>query len=206
MANPQLEDGHTRIANELLDQLACLHLSPNQWQVVLFIIRKTYGYRKKMDHITNSQIVKGTGIYKTHVSRTIRELVNRRIFTRVGKLIGLQKDYELWLPQLPKLVTIDTEVAKTGNNTSLSSYQNRYQKLPILESELPKEVTKVTSSLDTQKKKENVQNKKEIYEEFENVLLANGEYQKLVTKFGEERAKSEIENFQDELELLKSTL
>lgn len=159
MANPQLEGGHTRIANELLDNLVRMHLSPYQWQVVFFIIRKTYGYQKRMDYITNSQIVKGTGIYKTHVSRTIRALLNRRILIKVGKLIGLQKDYELWLPQLPKLVTIDTEVTKTGNNTPPSSYQNRYQKLPILESELPKEVTKVTSSLDTQRKKENIQKK-----------------------------------------------
>ena len=159
MASPQLEDGHTRIANELLDNLVRMHLSPYQWQVMFFVIRKTYGYQKKMDRITNSQIVGGTGIYKTHVSRTVSELVNRRMLTRVGMLIGVQKDYELWLPKLPKLVTTNTGVTKIGNNTLSSSCQNGPQELPILESELPKEVTRVTGSLDTQKKKENIQNK-----------------------------------------------
>lgn len=159
MANPQLEDGHTRIANELLDNMARAHLSPNQWQVLVFIIRKTYGYQKKFDRISNSQIVQGTGIYKTHVSRTITELVSRRMLTKIGHLIGLQKDYELWLPKLPKLVTINTEVTNNGNNTPPDSYQNEPEKLPILESELPKLVTKVTSSRDTQKKKETIQKK-----------------------------------------------
>jgi phage replication O-like protein O len=156
MANPQLEDGHTRIANELLDNIARVHLSSYQWQVLIFIIRKTYGYQKKLDHITNSQIVQGTGIYKTHVSRTISELVNRRILTKNGGLIGLQKDYELWLPKLPKEVTINSQVTKNGNNQKLPILESE---LPILESELPKEVTKVTCPLDTQKKKETIQKK-----------------------------------------------
>ena len=56
MANPQLEDGYTEIANEILEALMRLHLSPNQWQVILCIIRKTYGFKKKVDYIANSQI------------------------------------------------------------------------------------------------------------------------------------------------------
>ena len=149
MANPQLEDGHTRIANELLDKLVQLHLSPNQWQILFFVIRKTYGYRKKVDYITNTQIVHGTGIHKAHVSRAMSNLVGRKILTRNGKLIGLQKDYEGW-------------------------------------QELPELVTKVTSSLVTQKKKETIQKKlyKRNYGEFQNVLLTNEEYQKLKDQFG----------------------
>ena len=91
MANPQLEEGHTRIANELLDNLVRMDLTQYEFQVTLFVIRKTYGYQKKVDKITNSQIVEGTGICKSHVSRTISKLLNRRMLTRIGKPIGIQK-------------------------------------------------------------------------------------------------------------------
>jgi phage replication O-like protein O len=170
MANPQLEDGHTRIANELLDNLVRVHLSPYEWQVILFIIRKTYGFQKSLDRISNSQIVQGTGILKTNVSRTLKCLAKRRIITKVGRIVGLQKDYELWLPQpklsaqvtTPKLsveITRDIEVINSDNNGNAGSYQNGHKKLSILPSELSKEITKVISPRDTQKKKENIQKK-----------------------------------------------
>jgi len=160
MANPQVEDGHTRISNELLESLVRMGLTQYEWQVVLFVIRKTYGYQKKMDMITNSQIVEGTGIYKSHVSRTITKLLNRRMLTRIGKLIGIQKDYELWLSKLPNKVTIATKVTSAGNNNEFNQLPNQVTELPQEVTEkLPNEVTKVTSPRVTQKKKENIQKK-----------------------------------------------
>ena len=96
MAKPQLENGYTQIANELLEQLAKLYLSPNQWQIVLFVIRKTYGYKKTTDYISNSQIVAGTGLGKTVVSRCLGKLARQNIINRHKKQVGLQKNYELW--------------------------------------------------------------------------------------------------------------
>ena len=78
---------------------------------------------------------------------------------RIGKAIGIQKDYELWLAKSPELVTLNTKVTNTGNTETENSYQNEPEKLPILESELPEWAKKVTSSNDTQKKKENIQKK-----------------------------------------------
>ena len=192
MANPQLEDGHTRIANELLDNLVRMHLSPYQWQVVFFVIRKTYGYRKKVDYITNSQIVRGTGIHKAHVSRAMSNLVRRNILIREGKLVGLQKDYEAWL-ELPELVT---NVTQTGNNSTPEKLPDTQPKLPNRQPKLPVLQTKVTSPRDTQKKKETIQKKlyKRKYGEFQNVLLTDEEYQRL-----KDRLKSEVERFIENL-------
>ena len=64
MAKPQPENGHTRIANEILEHLMRTHLSSNQWQVLLCIIRKTYGFQKKVDYIANKQIGEATGLGK----------------------------------------------------------------------------------------------------------------------------------------------
>ena len=113
MANPQLEDGHTRIANELLEQLMKRHLSPNQWRVLLCIIRKTYGFQKKVDYIANFQIVEATGLCKAMVSRCVKELHQAGLITRQGKYIGFQKNWGEW----QKLSISSTKVINIVNKS-----------------------------------------------------------------------------------------
>jgi phage replication O-like protein O len=106
MASPQIENGYTKVANELLEALARINLDPYENRVLLFIIRKTYGWHKKMDWISLSQIAMGTGIRKSHISRTINSLEERNLVIRgSNKHIGLQKDYERWKKKLPKEAT-----------------------------------------------------------------------------------------------------
>ena len=147
MASPQLEDGYTSIANEILEQLVKCHLSPNQWQVLLFVIRKTYGYHKKIDYIANFQIVQGTGLCKAVVSRVLCQLAKRQFITRNKRHIGFQKDWERW--KLAQQSTSATKLAK----------QLTTEKLAEQSTELAEESTKVSSPLVTQKKKETYQKK-----------------------------------------------
>ncbi len=101
MANPQVENGHTKIANELVEAFCRINLSPYESRVLWSIIRKTYGYQKKMDKLPQSQISELTGIPKTHVSRAVKSLSLRLIVTSTGtKRIGVNKNYEQWLPAL----------------------------------------------------------------------------------------------------------
>ena len=51
---PQLENGYTKIANELLEAIAAIRIPGEAMQVLLVIIRKTYGYCKKKDAISIS--------------------------------------------------------------------------------------------------------------------------------------------------------
>lgn len=192
MAKPQLENGHTQIANEILDHLAKLYLSPNQWQVVIFIIRKTYGFKKKVDYIANSQIVEGTGLCKAVVSRVLKVLQEENIITRQKKDIGFQKDWEKW-QKLAVRSTLDAELAEQSTNkVSSTANQSKQNSQP----KLAEQSTKVSSPRITQKKKETLQKKlyKRKYGEFTNVLLTDEEYQRLVEKFGEAGAKSKMEN------------
>jgi phage replication O-like protein O len=97
MTRPQLEDGYTRIANELLEAMALTNLSSYEFRILLFIIRKTYGWKKKTDWIALSQISKGTNILKPNVSRTLKKLEHRHMLVRLDhRRIGLQKDYDKW--------------------------------------------------------------------------------------------------------------
>jgi phage replication O-like protein O len=59
MASPQLENGYTKIANELLDVLM-RHpevMKGSLFQVIAVVWRKTYGWDKKEDSISISQFV-----------------------------------------------------------------------------------------------------------------------------------------------------
>lgn len=104
MANPQKEDGHVDIANEIVEALAKIHLSSYESQALWAIFRKTYGWHKKEDRITNTQITDMTGIAETHISRTIKILVKRNLIIKNGKKLAFQKNYDKW-EKLPKGVT-----------------------------------------------------------------------------------------------------
>ena len=104
MAKPQKEDGHVDIANEIVEALAKISLSSYESRVLWIIFRKTYGWHKKEDWITNTQISNMTRIAETHVSRTIKILIQKNLIIKNGKKLAFQKDYDRW-KKLPKGVT-----------------------------------------------------------------------------------------------------
>ena len=152
MANPQKENGYTAIANEILEHLYCRYLPPNQWQIILCIMRKTYGYGKKSDFVTNSQIIIETKLHKTVVSRALKSLIISNIIFRDGKNIGLQKDWEQW-----------KELAATLSKVSSPANNIHEEKLAATQPELAATLSKVSSPRITQKKetttKETIQKK-----------------------------------------------
>jgi len=149
MAKPELEDGYTQIANEILEKLARVSLSPNQWRVLLLIIRKTYGFHKKVDYIANFQIVEATGLCKAVVSRCLKGLNDMKLITRRGKYIGFQKDWERW-SKLAVPSTLDTKLAE----------QSTSEKLAVSSTELAIPSTKVSSRAVTQKIKNTISKNK----------------------------------------------
>ena len=207
MARPQLEDGHTQIANEILERLMAVHLSPNQWQVLLCIIRKTYGFHKKVDYIANFQIAEATNLCKAVVSRALHTLEDMNIIVRRGKSIGFQKDWEQW----QKLAEQSTKVSRIVNKQKLAisstlatelAEQSTPEKLAISSTELAEQSTKVSSPAVTQKIKDTKQKKQYIYKrygEFNNVLLTDEECQKLKDKFNH-RAAEVIEELSSGIE------
>lgn len=106
-AQPQVEHGYTRIANELLEAIARFGFNKREYKIVLAIIRKTYGYRKKSDAVSMWQLAKLTCVPRTHVANTVRQLLDRQVLigahserTSHGQdlmQLGLNKRYEQWL-------------------------------------------------------------------------------------------------------------
>ena len=115
MASPQTENGYTKIANELLDAMCRLHLSGNQWKVLHTIIRKTYGWNKKADWISGSQIAKTTSLHRSRVCEALRLLSEKNIIVRNRRHIAIQKDYARWIPPVNVTDMRNNNVTESGN-------------------------------------------------------------------------------------------
>ena len=90
------DNGYTRIANELLDALLAADLTKHQYKVALAIVRKTYGFNKPFDRITNSQIAELTNLPETRVSTAKNQLLDMRIIATEGRKIGPNKVLSDW--------------------------------------------------------------------------------------------------------------
>ncbi|MDE4610597.1 replication protein [Klebsiella pneumoniae] len=91
-----LDDGFTRIANELLEAVMHAGLSQHQLLVFMAVMRKTYGFNKKCDWVSNEQISVLTGILPHKCSAAKSALVKRGILTQTGRVIGINKAVSEW--------------------------------------------------------------------------------------------------------------
>lgn len=126
MASPQLENGHTRIANELIEAFARLSLSSSETKCIWVIIRKTYGWNKKSDAISLSQFSLYTGIKKHNVCKVLAKLTNRKIIIKrdnsyVTKY-SINKNFEQW-EGLSKQIVVSKQITKVIQTDTESSIQ-----------------------------------------------------------------------------------
>ncbi|ENL8513188.1 replication protein [Providencia rettgeri] len=107
-----LEDGYTRIANDLLEAAMSSDLTARQLKVFLAIVRKTYGFSKKLDRITNTQIASMTGIHHTHVCKAKNEMIAMNIVISSGNQIGINKAFNEWKFDISQ---VSETLAKSAN-------------------------------------------------------------------------------------------
>ncbi|WAH52580.1 replication protein [Pseudescherichia vulneris] len=92
----ELEDGYTRLANALYDELIGADLTKNQSKVAHAICRKTYGFGKKMDRISDSQLALLTRLPRQKVNKAKNELIAMKVILREGVQIGPNKNIAEW--------------------------------------------------------------------------------------------------------------
>lgn len=111
MASPQVENGFTPIANEIMEALMKVNLSAYESRVLWFILRKTYGWSKKTDWITLSQFSECIGLDRRLVHRAIKKLSSKKMIV-INKddtfkiRYGFQKDYKKWDLSSKKMTVI----------------------------------------------------------------------------------------------------
>jgi len=130
MANVQLENGYTRIANEILDALAKTNIGGYDMRVLLVVVRQTYGYNQNFCNIPLGKFALMTGLRKAHVLRSLKKLYEMKLVTKCGNgHYRFHKNYDEWLhltktkKSLPNMVTNGKKrvsVTKSGNEITKS--------------------------------------------------------------------------------------
>ena len=138
MPSPQLEHGHTRIANELLEQIAReLTGSGTQLAICLLIMRYSYGFNRKHADLTVSETSRMLGCNRKNVSVAIDILVKKNIIDvqdidgNYRRRFQIQKDYSLWgvvKSPMRQKAPCGKKPPKVGQNTTEGVAKSRTSK------------------------------------------------------------------------------
>lgn len=138
-----LDNGYTRIANEILDAVMIAGLTKHQLLIIMAVWRKTYGYNKKTDWIGNEQMELMTGIDKTKCSTAKNQLIRMKILIQEGRKVGINKSISEWNTDIDRNSKTFTETVKVSftetvksalpkrSNTKDNNTKDKKDKIPL---------------------------------------------------------------------------
>lgn len=105
LADVQLEKGFTRLANETLEELAKIKLSPTQYRLLCIIWRYTYGFSRKEHPMSLSFLHQATGCDKRQIQRELKSLEKRKVIFQTIKSgsfrrISFNKNHDEWVGKM----------------------------------------------------------------------------------------------------------
>lgn len=167
MGTPQLENGYTRVANELLEAVFQTNFNGSQVRVILCLLRNTYGYGRKECEFSNAYISKATGINKKNVAAVVKSLVDGKVLEVTqdatfssAKKVAINKNYTEWECILPqwKNTPSDGDITPSTANTPPEG---------DVATSTGGDITTTTGGDVTTQKRKNIKKEyKEIYEHF----------------------------------------
>lgn len=107
-----LDDGFIMIAMRLYEELIGANLTRNQAKVAHAVCRKTYGFKKKMDRIADSQIAEIARISRPKANIAKNELISMKVLISERGMIGPNKNIHEWV--IPECTQIDNIITKSG--------------------------------------------------------------------------------------------
>lgn len=142
MASPQLEKGHTRIANEILNELMKTSLNGTQFRLVMAVWRYTYGFSRKESKygMSVSYLSNLIDANRTQVDRELKKLIELNIITVVGvddkgaRILSFQKNYKEWgkedVASSPQKLEVKPKKKKPDTKAKYSE-DNSYYKMAM---------------------------------------------------------------------------
>jgi len=117
-SNPQLENGHFHIANELFEamilRIPCR--MPGPFLIFMAVMRETYGFNRKSAEISIKRFSKLTGIrHRNNIYRAIKEAVEYNLIKAIGNdckkaiTYSVNKKYSEWKKQSEMIAAIGND-------------------------------------------------------------------------------------------------
>lgn len=168
----ELEDGYAKLSNTLLDAYSGADLTKRQFKVLLAILRKTYGWNKTMDRISDSQLSEITKLPVKRCNEAKLELVRMGIIKQQGGMFGPNKNINEWC--IPQNEGISL---KTGDKTSLKLRESYPSKQGDTKDTIQKKEIQDKNTMPEQvqaKKKKSSDQHEETDHAFENIFWCAG--------------------------------
>ncbi|EPY96995.1 TPA: replication protein [Enterobacter roggenkampii] len=179
----ELEDGYAKLSNTLLDAYSGADLTKRQFKVLLAILRKTYGWNKTMDRISDSQLSEITKLPVKRCNEAKLELVRMGIIKQQGGMFGPNKNINEWC--IPQNEGISL---KAGDKTSLNLRESYPSKQGDTKDTIQKKEIQDKNTMPEQvqaKQKKSSDHHEETDQAFENIFWCAGMH-----KTGKKNAKS----------------
>lgn len=124
MASPQTENGFTRVANEILEQVTQYKFNGTQYKLIMVVWRFTYGFSRQQHEFSNSFFAEATGANLKTIKKELGRLIEELVITEVapatfksGRILAFNKNYETWKTER----TIDHQGANYGGGGQLTT-------------------------------------------------------------------------------------
>lgn len=131
MANPQIEDGYTRVANEILEKVYSSGFNGTELEIILCVWRYTYGFQRKEKDLSESFISKAIGKHKKQVGMELAKLIQFRVIVEIKvasfntpRVIAFNKNFDEWelnSRQGAKILTPNKDATTTGSRLTTST-------------------------------------------------------------------------------------
>ncbi|WP_100400612.1 replication protein [Bacillus sp. FJAT-44742] len=102
MTKVQQKNSYTKIANEILEEMGKIKLSPTQYRVLFIIWRFTYGFHRNEHDLSLSFLSQATGCDSRQIQRELKRLEGRRvIFQKIKpgsyRKVSFNKNHDEWV-------------------------------------------------------------------------------------------------------------
>jgi phage replication O-like protein O len=76
LASPQTENGFTRVANEILEQVTQYKFNGTQYKLIMVVWRFTYGFSRPQHEFSNSFFAEATGANLKTIKKELGKLID----------------------------------------------------------------------------------------------------------------------------------
>lgn len=104
MAGPELSDGFTRVANEVIEEVAKHKFNGTQLRILLIVWRQTYGWRRKSAELSATYLATALQSDLRGVKKELNHLLDIKVLAvhkpakgKNGRFIGFNKYTDQWL-------------------------------------------------------------------------------------------------------------